>query len=498
MRYNFAAAAVLLFILSSPVTNAQKLWELVSYPGTEIDVFHRFEEFVYAGSPTGNIYRTSDRGDTWENLGAPEPYKVKAFASTKEYLFAGLESGIFKFNTNDKTWDKVSFRNTKSLIYWHYPGDTVSCIISAGNAGIYITTDDGNTWNPLYTSGPIETVAGKPGGVLAAYHNNTIYRSIDSGVTWDIALGTPPTFGSVLTVAVSPDNDILNVFYNNLRRSTNGGTTWLFTPAPTYGYIITDVKSRYYIYNYVSGLIYNSVNKGERWYSYDIGISLGPVRDLYIDDSGFGYVSVNGNNIYRTIYNCFAPPRCSLIAPTIREVNAPLQLSLHWGASYTAEGYFYQVGESPEMEDSTILFSGVVSDTTVTVGPLESDKYYWWRAYAFNSYGRTQWSETWKFKTTSISSAENRKDLEYKLYHNYPNPFNPSTRIKYSVAENSYVQIKIYDTIGNEVIVLADEQKSPGIYEAEWLPGKNISSGLYIYKITAGKFNAVGKMMFLK
>ena len=72
------------------------------------------------------------------------------------------------------------------------------------------------------------------------------------------------------------------------------------------------------------------------------------------------------------------------------------------------------------------------------------------------------------------------------LYQNYPNPFNPSTEIKYTLAKDSYVIVKIYDMLGTEVTELVTEPQAAGNYEISF-NANNLSSGVYIYRITASK-----------
>ena len=83
------------------------------------------------------------------------------------------------------------------------------------------------------------------------------------------------------------------------------------------------------------------------------------------------------------------------------------------------------------------------------------------------------------------------------LYQNYPNPFNPSTEIKYSLAKDSYVTLKIYDMLGKEVAVLVNGNKPAGYYTVEF-NGSNLPSGVYIYRLTAGKFSSSKKLMLMK
>lgn len=83
------------------------------------------------------------------------------------------------------------------------------------------------------------------------------------------------------------------------------------------------------------------------------------------------------------------------------------------------------------------------------------------------------------------------------LYQNYPNPFNPSSQITFSIPEQSKVELKVYDVLGQQVAELINENLSPDRYDVEF-DGTDLSSGLYIYKITAGKFTASKKMVLIK
>ena len=85
----------------------------------------------------------------------------------------------------------------------------------------------------------------------------------------------------------------------------------------------------------------------------------------------------------------------------------------------------------------------------------------------------------------------------YKLEQNYPNPFNPSTMISYEIAENQKIEVEIYDVLGNKVIILVNEDKSPGRYEIEF-DGSLLASGVYFYKLIAGDFTQTKKMILSK
>jgi len=89
------------------------------------------------------------------------------------------------------------------------------------------------------------------------------------------------------------------------------------------------------------------------------------------------------------------------------------------------------------------------------------------------------------------------KPVLYKLYDNYPNPFNPSTTLRYSLPEASLTSIKIYDAVGKEVAVVVNEMKTAGTYQIEF-NAVGLSSGIYYYSIQAGTFSETKKMILMK
>jgi hypothetical protein len=87
--------------------------------------------------------------------------------------------------------------------------------------------------------------------------------------------------------------------------------------------------------------------------------------------------------------------------------------------------------------------------------------------------------------------------LNYELSQNYPNPFNASTVIRYDLAAGENVTLKVYNINGQEVASLVDEYQKAGHYSVTW-SGKGISSGVYMYTLTAGDFSETKKMVYTK
>jgi len=86
---------------------------------------------------------------------------------------------------------------------------------------------------------------------------------------------------------------------------------------------------------------------------------------------------------------------------------------------------------------------------------------------------------------------------EFSLTQNYPNPFNPSTKIKYTIPEMGFVTLKVYGVLGNEIAILVNQEKPAGSYEVEF-DGKELTSGIYFYKLQAGDFVETRKMVLIK
>ncbi len=97
----------------------------------------------------------------------------------------------------------------------------------------------------------------------------------------------------------------------------------------------------------------------------------------------------------------------------------------------------------------------------------------------------------------SVGDPGNNLPQSYSIEQNYPNPFNPATTIRYSIPNEGLVSLKVYDLIGEEVATLVNEIKQPGNY-AVTFDAKNLSSGVYFYKMQAGSFIETKKFLLMK
>jgi hypothetical protein len=100
-------------------------------------------------------------------------------------------------------------------------------------------------------------------------------------------------------------------------------------------------------------------------------------------------------------------------------------------------------------------------------------------------------------ENTTAVNDHSGKPLSFELLQNYPNPFNPSTMINFTLSQRSFVTLKIFNVLGKEIATLINSQKEPGTYIVNFNAGK-LSNGVYFYKLTAGNYSSVKKMILMK
>jgi hypothetical protein len=126
---------------------------------------------------------------------------------------------------------------------------------------------------------------------------------------------------------------------------------------------------------------------------------------------------------------------------------------------------------------------------------------------AYNGKAYAVWTQSDQFGrniilTTIEESALNIKHEKIirtsKLYQNYPNPFNPVTNISYQIPEQSFISLKVFDILGNEVAALVNEEKTAGYHEIVFSAKGGSASGIYFYQLRTGNFFQTKKMILLK
>jgi hypothetical protein len=179
-------------------------------------------------------------------------------------------------------------------------------------------------------------------------------------------------------------------------------------------------------------------------------------------------------------------------------INPYPTIILHWDSTVTANQYRLLIA-------SDSLFNTIVKDTLTNTSSFDlyyevfiySDNLYW-KVRTINDGGVGPWSEVnhFNFIYTDVKT-EDQLPTEFALMQNYPNPFNPSTMISYQLPVSSNVTLKVFDVLGNEIATLVNEEMSAGIYKVNF-NSYNLASGVYMYKIQAGEFVEMRKMILIR
>jgi len=194
----------------------------------------------------------------------------------------------------------------------------------------------------------------------------------------------------------------------------------------------------------------------------------------------------------------------TLLAPPNGGTNQPLNLTLDWNDVFGTTGYKLLISNDSLFNTSLLDTTITASQFTVPAGLLSGSSMYFWRVRGFNIGGFGPWSVTWRF-TTQIIGIEPISEIipsAYMLYDNFPNPFNPVTSINFdipSVSGNSGITTKliIYDMTGRVISVPVDSELRPGKYSIKW-NAENYASGVYFYRLSAGRFYSIKKMVVVK
>ena len=112
-------------------------------------------------------------------------------------------------------------------------------------------------------------------------------------------------------------------------------------------------------------------------------------------------------------------------------------------------------------------------------------------------YVSTNNGTSWRSTITGIAGEQRVSPVGFRLEENYPNPFNPMTVVRYQLPVGSCVRLVVFDLLGREVKVLVDEKKAPGSYSVDF-NANGLASGVYVCRMTAGRYAESRKMLVLR
>ncbi|MEO8447422.1 MAG: T9SS type A sorting domain-containing protein [bacterium] len=179
---------------------------------------------------------------------------------------------------------------------------------------------------------------------------------------------------------------------------------------------------------------------------------------------------------------------------------SPTSISMEWNDNAVNEIGFIIARKGPD--DVFFQYIDTVAADVLTyqeVG-LTPDRIYLYKVCSFNVHGISDYSNNISARTkksTLIVHNYETIPAKYFLNHNYPNPFNPVTNIKFGITDRAFVKLKIYNSLGREIETLIGQSLPAGTYEVSW-DAKNHTSGVYFYTIETNSFTDIKKMILIK
>ena len=395
------------------------------------------------------IYRSTDDGINWipSNRGIGTS-GISSLAAEGGTVFASRGNYLFRFSEDDSQWAQAMPEPGLLAVL-----DTA--VFTTVGAGVAYTTDGGLTWpRPVNNNAPqgvmYNAFAAGGGnlylgttGICGLCDQGGISLSTDRGTSW-----TSKGLSNVFMIAAA-EKAVYAVYLGGpLVRSVDSGSTWQAVSVPVVYFNTIAAKD---------SEVYAGTNAHGILRSMDYGINWEPVNSGLPSDS-------------EETVNCFAFHGSDVFAGTNSGVYVLSRNGNHWTAVGGESGVLTGVVNALAVDDSSLYsaVSGLV----------------------------------WRFPLSQVITAIEKPPLNdfpsaFRLSQNYPNPFNPTTTIEYTIPEKSFVNITVFNELGQIVTVLINREESPGNYTIEF-NAKNLSSGIYFYRMQAGNFVKVKKLILLK
>jgi len=331
--------------------------------------------------------------------------------------------------------------------------------------------------------------------------NGTILVTTNNGGSWSSVTGFP----YVTDFVVDNVNDAIcyasfgGATGNQVSKTTNSGATWTnitgnLPNIAANSLILNTTPGRVLVVGMDAG-VYYTANEGTNWIGINTGLPNVAIYDMkYHSSAGLLMVATHGRGCW-TYSNSPLPVYIAFFTYSLNVRN----VTLRWATQQEIndKGFYVQRMQLGESDDSWINIGFVQGHGTTTQTEYysyEDDKL----SNATYKYRLVQTDYNGDFEYYDLNNnVEIGSPLAPGLSQNYPNPSNPKTKIDYQIPQDAKVVLKVYDVTGREVAALVNEFKSAGYYTTEF-DGTNLASGVYFYKLEAGNFSKVMKMVLLK
>lgn len=483
----------------------------------------------YAFAPDGGIIKTTNEGESWDSIvnGIEGSYvtanTLKMNPQNPEELYAGIGSlGVYKTTNGGENWFLTNL--AYSDVYTIYIDKENPGKLLTGQYGwaIMKTTNKGNQWyhpefNTEFQGLPIREIDFNPfnldEGFAASEYG--LFKTTDRGESWKYYV----EMGTKRVINYHPS--IPNLIFTGppLYRSTDGGETWqemLNRDIRKFGF---DKSNPDVIYAMARSqpILYKSINKGENW---EIIFGAEELKEFPFSESTSLVVSkTNSQNIYLGFRDTFDDKREGMIfyssdgGENWTRIDSKLNELDNGG--HVATIWLDEL-QSGRMYVGTYSFGQPLTNNFSNGGLYltEDNGNNWRKVYGSavnviksdnetprNMYIGTKFGVKTFVDTLTVTSVRNDEEeilpSEYALFQNFPNPFNPSTQIKYAIPNGTNVKLKVFDILGKEIITLVNGYKNAGTYEVQF-DASNLPSGVYLYRLETEHYSETKKLMLIK
>ncbi|NOS84166.1 MAG: T9SS type A sorting domain-containing protein [Ignavibacteria bacterium] len=356
----------------------------------------------------------------------------------------------------------------------------------ARSGKVYLSSDNGNTWNPISFSQIFYSLDISGNYIFAGVnHYYGLYYTTDIGSTWTQAI--PLNMMSQHAKSVLANGS--NVYVGgegpgHFAVSTNYGTNWVITSLNKN--IASILSNGSYLYAGTSGEgVFVSTNNGSNWVQSSLNDK--KVSSMFVKDNKI-FAGTIGNGIFTSTNNGLSWSQNSLNYQSVRDF---AQSGIFLFAGTEKDGIYVTTNDGINWSQRN---EGIpLTDSILSLCVFNN--------YIFAGSSDGVWRRPLS-EFTGIKNISVQIPNDYYLDQNYPNPFNPVTKIKFDIpssVETSRwdVLITIHDVLGKEIAILVNQQLQPGTYEADW-DASAYPSGVYYYKLESGGFSETKKMVLIK
>ncbi|NOS84672.1 MAG: T9SS type A sorting domain-containing protein [Ignavibacteria bacterium] len=435
------------------------------------DMFFTNQNSGYITTTDGNLLRTTNAGVNWtsQNITGSGLFSVYFNDSLTGWV-VGVYGRVGRTTNGGLSWSVNSLPISGIFLSVKFINNSTGWLCGGGGR-LYVTTNGGANWtsqlNPSSTQ-DLNSIFFYGTNGWACGTNGTMIHTTSGG----FPLPSAPVNLNALAVSsnqvnLSWQDSSNNEQYFKIERSTNGNN-WV---------LIDSVNAN--VTNYQS-----------------TGLSGGTTYFFRVYASSWFGSSQPTSSVSILTF----PVAPALFSPVNNSSGVSLTPQLVWLSVPSATVYRLQVSTDSLFTSSIINDSNIVqTQYNISSGILNNNIRYYWRVMAKNSSGWSAVSQVWNFRTglVGVEQPENEIPLTYKVYDNYPNPFNPSTKIKFDLPKQTAVKIIVYDLTGRLVKEIVNGNYPAGKFEIEF-NAANLSSGVYLYKIQSNEFTEIKKMILVK